>query len=83
MEAKDTLCQGIAAAFNEAVIKVFDDIPNRKQVMDFFGDATAIIDAGKEAASWSQKDRLAGILRASAYLSLELSRSYARLSDEL
>lgn len=83
MSEMNLLCATIAEAMNSAVVKVFDEIPNRAQIGDFFQDAVLIVNKGNEAASWDKRDRLAGLLRTSAHLSLSLSRSYAKLSDEL
>lgn len=80
--SRDALCVEVADAFTGAVVKVFDDIPNRTQIGDFFTDAMTLVDKGTEAAGWEPRERAAGILRVGGYLLLNLSRQFAPLADE-
>jgi len=81
--SKDELCKRVADEFTSAVVKVFDNIPNMRQLDEFFSDGMAIATASIEAATWEDTDRVNGILRTGAYLSLGLSKEFRKLSDEL
>ena len=81
--SKDALCKKIADELTGVAAKVFDDIPNMRQLDEFFSDGMALATASIEAATWDKKDRAAGLLRSGSYLSLGISKEFVKLSDEI
>lgn len=83
MPRMDEVCRQVAGELTDAARKVFDDVPNRAQVGEFFADGMQLVELGNEVADWPKEHRVAALLRSAGYLALGLSEQFAPLPDEV